>query len=133
MVRTRVLVANTPRLVRDLVAGLVSEQQDLELVGEVNEERSLFAAVEAFAPDVVVVGLGESDRISPYCAALLAKRPHLKLLGVASGSDDSAYFWADVKVHSRRIENSERGLLEAIRSTRKESNRPSPAGSGKPS
>jgi len=117
-VRKRVLVANRPRLMRDLVTALVAEPHDLEVVGEIYDERDLVAAVEALAPDVLVVGLDESDQLSPACTALLARRPHLKIVGLAAGGDNNVYFWADVDVRSRPIKNSERGLLEAIRSKR---------------
>jgi hypothetical protein len=100
---------------RNLVATLIAEQPDLEVVGEIYDEKDLAPAVEALAPDVLVVGLDESDQIPPICATLLAKRPSLKILGVAFERDISVYFWADVEVRFRRLENSERGLLEAIR------------------
>ena len=111
----RVLVANRPRLMRDLVATLIAQQPDLEVVGELYDEKDLVPAVEALAPDVLVVGLDEPDQIPPICATLLAKRPDLKILGVAVEKNASVYFWADVEVRFRSIENSERGLLEAIR------------------
>ncbi|MEK7406328.1 MAG: hypothetical protein AAB225_14600 [Acidobacteriota bacterium] len=119
--RKRVLVAYRPRLMRDLVTALVAEQSDLEVVGELYDEKDLVAAVEALAPDVLVVGLDESNQISPACALLLARRPHLKIVGLADGRDNSFYFWADVDVRSRPIENSERGLLGAIRCKRNDS------------
>ncbi len=119
--RKRVLVANRPRLLRDLVAALIAQQPDLEVVGELYDEKDLVPAVEALVPDVLVVGLDESDQISPICATLLAKRPDLKILGVAFEKNISVYFWADVEVRSRPIENSERGLLEAIRGRTTES------------
>lgn len=108
-------MANRPRLVRALLAALIAEQPDLEVVGELYDEKDLVPAVEALAPDVLVVGLDESDQIPAICATLLAKRPDLKIVGVAAERNISVCFWADVEVRSRPIENSERGLLEAIR------------------
>jgi len=120
-VRKRVLVANRPRLVRDLLAALLAGQPDLEVVGELYDEKDLVPAVEALAPDVLVVGLDESDQVPAICATLLVKRPDLKILGVAVDRNISVFFWADVEVRSRSIENSERGLLEAIRGGRNSS------------
>ena len=130
--RKRILVANRPRLMRDLVATLIAQQPDLEVIGEVYDEKDLPAAVEALAPEVVVVGLGESDEIPPSCAMLLTKRPDLKILGVAAEKDSSTYFWAEIKVCSRPIENSERGLLEAIRAKKESLISFSISSSGKP-
>ena len=114
-------MANRPRLVRNLLAALLAEQPDLEVVGELYDEKDLVPAVEALAPDVLVVGLDESDQVPAICATLLAKRPDLKILGVAAERNISVFFWADVEVRSRSIENSERGLLEAIRGGRNNS------------
>jgi len=114
-------VANRPRLVRDLLAALLAGQPDLEVVGELYDEKDLVPAVEALAPDVLVVGLDESDQVPAICATLLVKRPDLKILGVAAERNISVFFWADVEVRSRSIENSERGLLEAIRGGRNSS------------
>ena len=125
-------MANCPRLMRDLVATLIAHQPDLEVIGEVYDEKDLPAAVEALAPEVVVVGLGESDEIPPSCAMLLTKRPDLKILGVAAEKDSSIYSWADIKVRSRPVENSERGLLEAIRIKEENSISFSISSSGKP-
>ncbi|HWP85359.1 MAG TPA: hypothetical protein VNN17_09230 [Terriglobia bacterium] len=117
----RVLMANRPRLMRDLICGLVAQEEDLEVVGELYDERDLMAAVESLAPDVVVVGLDESNQPPAVCAALLAKRPSLRIIGLAAEKDLGVSFWADVQIRSRRFENSERGLLEAIRGSVTES------------
>ena len=37
----RVLVANRPKLMRDLIVSIVAEQPDMELVGEVSEEEEV--------------------------------------------------------------------------------------------
>ena len=44
--RVRVLVANHPRLMRELVMATIADQSDIELVGEVRNESDLTEAVE---------------------------------------------------------------------------------------
>ena len=100
---------------RDLVATLLAAQPDLEVVGEVYGEKDVIPGVEALAPDVLVIGLDESNQLPPIYATILAKRPDLKIVGVNAERDTSFLFWAEVRVRSQQIENSERGLLEAIR------------------
>jgi DNA-binding NarL/FixJ family response regulator len=100
---------------RELVASLIAQQPDLEVVGELSDEKDLVTAVETLMPDVLVVGLDESDQVPPICTTILAKRPDMKILGVAAEKNTTVCFWADVEVRSRAVENSERGLLEAIR------------------
>lgn len=47
----RVLVANQPRLMRELMVATISEQPDIEIVGEVEEDSELVSAVEKMRPD----------------------------------------------------------------------------------
>jgi len=58
MKSTRVLVANRPRLMRELILETVSDQPDIELVGEVREEEEIEKAVNERLPDFLVVALG---------------------------------------------------------------------------
>ena len=56
----RVLVANRPRLMRELMVATISEQPDIEIVGEVQDEAELVSAVEKtrpFSQGLVVVNL----------------------------------------------------------------------------
>ena len=41
----RVLVANRPRLMRELMVATISEQPDIEIVGEVQDDAELVSAV----------------------------------------------------------------------------------------
>jgi hypothetical protein len=100
---------------RDLVAGVIAQQPDLEVVGELYDEKDLMAAVEALVPEVLVVELDRSNQLPSICVTLLAKRPALKIVGLAAERDVSIFCWADVEVRTQQIDNSERGLLDAIR------------------
>jgi hypothetical protein len=100
---------------RDLVAGVFAQQPDLEVVGELYDEKDLLAAVEALVPDVLVVELDQHNQLPRVCLTILTKRPALKVIGLAADRDVSIFCWADVEVRTQQIENSERGLLEAIR------------------
>ncbi len=50
----RVLVANRPRLMRELMVATISEQPDIEIVGEVQDEAELASAVEKTRPDFLI-------------------------------------------------------------------------------
>src|SRR5271169_4037442 len=51
----RVLVANRPRLIRELLLATISDQPDIEVVGEIQQETELESAVEATRPDFLIV------------------------------------------------------------------------------
>jgi AmiR/NasT family two-component response regulator len=54
---TRVLVANRPRLLRELILSTISEAGDIEIVGEVQQESELASAVGRTQPDCVIVAV----------------------------------------------------------------------------
>jgi galactokinase/mevalonate kinase-like predicted kinase len=57
--RVRVLVANHPRLMRELVMATIADQPDIELVGEVRNESDLTDIVEQVQPDVLIIAMDE--------------------------------------------------------------------------
>ena len=69
----RVLVANRPRLIRELVMATISDQPDIEIVGEIQQEADLEHAVEETRPDFLIVALERSNSLSGYLQEHLAK------------------------------------------------------------
>ena len=55
---TRILVANRPKLMRDVVLATLSDQPGIEIVGEVSDETQILGQVQATLPDLLVIGLG---------------------------------------------------------------------------
>jgi D-glycero-alpha-D-manno-heptose-7-phosphate kinase len=54
-----VLVANHPRLMRELVMATIADQPDIEVVGEVQNESDLADIVEQVEPDVLIIAMDE--------------------------------------------------------------------------
>ena len=113
--RTRVLVANRPRLMRELVLAVVVDQPDIEVVGEVNDESQLVAAVEEARPDVVILALEDGEQRTTLCGFLLGRYPHMKILALAPEQNRGLFYWAFVDVRSKALESSEAGILNALR------------------
>jgi DNA-binding NarL/FixJ family response regulator len=111
----RVLVANRPRLMRDLVLATIAECSDIEVVGEVEIEAEIRQRVEKTLPDCLIIALDQTGLRPPICDALLRDFPNLKILALSAGPDSSMFFWASFKIHSRHIEPSENGVLAALR------------------
>jgi DNA-binding NarL/FixJ family response regulator len=59
--RVRVLVANHPRLMRELVMATIADQPDIEVVGEVQNETDLADIVEQVLPDVLIIAMDEAS------------------------------------------------------------------------
>ena len=115
MKRLRVLVANRPPLIRELVLAVVLEQPDIEVVGEVGDESQLVEAIDESRPDVVILALEGSEQHTALCGFLLGRYPYMKILALAPEQNRGLFYWAFVDVRSKALESSEAGILSALR------------------
>ncbi len=112
----RVLVANRPRLMRDLVLATISDQSDIEIVGEIEDETEIETAVSQTVPDFLIVALEKrSNRLSDACNAILQNHPHLRIIAIAPDRDSSIFYWTTPSIRRNQIETSEEGVLNALR------------------
>jgi chemotaxis response regulator CheB len=111
----RVLVANRPRLIRELVMATISDQPDIEIVGEIQEELELSKAVEETRPDFLIVALEKSNRLPDICQAILHNFPLVRIIAIAPDRNSSMCYWTSLHIQSNQIEASEAGVLSAIR------------------
>lgn len=111
----RVLVANKPRLMRELVLATISDQPDIEIVGQLEDESDMEQAVAQKRPDFLIVSLEDSDRLPHACRILLQHYPHLRLIAIAPNRESTICYWASLNIESNRIESSEESVLSALR------------------
>lgn len=114
----RVLVANHPRLIRELVTATISDQPDIEVVGEAQHESELEGLVESKRPDVLIVALERTKELSRACRAILQGHPEMRVVAIAPDRRRSMSFWTSLHIESRPIDTCEAGVLEAIRADR---------------
>lgn len=111
----RVLVANRPRLMRELILATLFDQPDIEVVGQVENDTDIPALVEQKLPDYLIVSLDKRCSRPPVCDALLFKYPNMKILALAPEENSSVFYWASLDIHSFNVESSEDGILEVLR------------------
>lgn len=111
----RVLVANRPRLLRELVLSTLSEQAGIRVVGEARDEQDVRSLVAETKPDFLLIALDESQRRPVLCDVLLREFPALRIIAVAPNTNVGIFYWASLEIHSTKMEASEQALLEAIR------------------
>ena len=111
----RVLVANRPRLMRELMVATIADQPDIEIVGEVEEDSQLMSAVEKTRPDFMIVALEEFNELPEVCHSILHAYPQMKVIAVSSDRNSSMFYWTSLQVQSNEIEASEAGVLGALR------------------
>ena len=115
MAKVRVLVANQPRLMRELVLDTITGHQDIEVVGEVVEEGSIFEKVNEVHPDFLILTLHSAEQQSLLCDELWERFPRLKVLALQAESNVSILYSVNLSIQASRIETSEKGILDALR------------------
>lgn len=111
----RVVVANRPRLMRELLSETIKEQSDIEIIAEIQNEDEIVSVVEKTHPDFLIIALNESDERPALCDTLLHLHPELKILALAPERNCSVFYWASFNIHSSEVEASEAGILSTLR------------------
>ena len=111
----RVLVANWPRLMRELVLSTLSEQAGIRVVGEAANEQDVPALVAETKPDFLLIALDETQKRPALCDLLLREFPALRIIAVAPNANVGIFYWASFEIHSTKMEASEEALLEVMR------------------
>jgi AmiR/NasT family two-component response regulator len=113
--RVRVLVANRPRLMRELLITTIADQPDIEIVGELGDESDLAEVVEQVRPDVLILAMDETEKRLGQCGFLLGRHPNMKIVALAPEQNRALFYWAIVDIRTRPLESSEAGILSAMR------------------
>jgi chemotaxis response regulator CheB len=111
----RVLVANQPKIMREVILATFAEQPDIEIVGEVSNETEIQDCVNQTLPDLLVIALDGSGKRPSICDTVLSAHPKLRIIAVASEQNRSVCYWASLQIQSNNIEPSEEGILSAAR------------------
>lgn len=110
----RVLVANRPRLLRELVLATLSEKAGISVVGQTDNEQDVPSLVAETKPDFLLIALDESQKRPAMCDALLREFPALRIIAVAPNKNVGICFWASFEIHSTTMEASEEALVEML-------------------
>ncbi|GAC1694960.1 MAG: hypothetical protein NVS9B5_37880 [Terriglobales bacterium] len=112
----RILVANRPKLMRELILATLADEPGMEIVGEVADDSEILDRVQQTTPDLLVIALDEPGMRPSMCDTLLREHPRLRIIAVAADKNRSTGYWASFDIHSDDIEPSEAGILNAVRS-----------------
>ena len=116
MVKTfRILVANQPKLMRELLVDMLAEESWIEIVGEVAQEAEIRESVQKTTPDLLVVTADKPGKRPEICDELLKEFPTLRIIAVAPHENYVVCYWASLDIHAADIESSEQGFLSAVK------------------
>lgn len=113
--RIRVLIANRPRLLRDLILTVLADQTDIEIVGEVDDEANVTGSIAATQPDVVVIAQDKVGQRPGLCDQILRERPEVRVIGVGPHQRHLVHYWTSLDIRSLEVEASEEGILKILR------------------
>jgi DNA-binding NarL/FixJ family response regulator len=122
--KIRVVVANRPRLMRELVAATICDQPDMEVVGEAQDEAEITELVDRFRPDFLIIALEEPDPRPGLCGFLLGRYPQMRVLALAPEQNTGIAYSAFVDIRTRKIQTSEEDILNALRRSTPVAERP---------
>jgi DNA-binding NarL/FixJ family response regulator len=113
----RILVANRPRLMRELLLATLADRPNIEIVGEVSTEAEIPASVKRTAPDLLLISLDDLGKRPRICDTVLRSHPDIRIIAVASEHNRSVCYWASLQldIHSSDIDPSEEGILSVMR------------------
>ena len=114
------LVANRPRLMREMVLATISDQPDVEVIGDVEQTANLVEIVEQARPDVLIVALDDRARHEQEgrlgeCGFLIGRYPRMRILELAPEQNRGFLYWAIIDIRTKAVESSEAGILSALR------------------
>ena len=113
MPQVRVLVAQLPGMLSDIICKLLASEENIELVGEVTEAQELLGVMDRTGADVVILGLEDSE-LPARANQLLSEHPACRVLGVAG--DGRAAFLYELRPYRVPLgEVSPEVLVKAIR------------------
>ena len=113
--KIRVLVANRPRLMRELVVATLADQPDIEIVGETADESEITESVDRTRPDFLIIALQHPEVRPGLCGFLLGRYPQMKILAVAPEQNAGFFYWAIVDIRSRQVQSSQDAILNTLR------------------
>jgi AmiR/NasT family two-component response regulator len=93
----------------------ISDQPDIELVGEVADGDDLTEMVEQVQPDVLILAMEEPQKRLGQCGFLLGRYPKMRILALAPEQNVGIFYWAIVDIRTKPLESSEAGILNAVR------------------
>jgi DNA-binding NarL/FixJ family response regulator len=113
MARIRVVIADVPRVLRDIISTMLAQEPDIEMLQDVTTLSGLVEPAATEPADVVVVGL-RNAALPDVVAELFERRPTVRVLGIA-GDGRHAYLH-ELRPHRTALgELSPEQLVRVIR------------------
>ena len=111
----RVLVANRPKLMREIIIETLAGQPDITIVGEVLDGDELLGRVQETHPDFLFIALDDPKERPAVCETILRLYPAVSIIAVSAHTNRSVRYWASFNIYSDVMESSEEAILDVMR------------------
>ncbi|MGA8557785.1 MAG: hypothetical protein WB630_25500 [Candidatus Acidiferrales bacterium] len=92
----------------------ISDQPDIEIVGEIPEEEDIVGAVEESRLDFRTIALEKSRRFPPLCISILQDHPQINVIAIFPNANNFMCYFTYFQVQSYLIEASDGGVLNGL-------------------
>jgi DNA-binding NarL/FixJ family response regulator len=114
----RVVIANSARVMREMLLDAIRKQPNIAVVAEVSREASIPAICESERADWAVVPLERGRAPILLCTEILRKRRRVKVLAIAAAADLTALcWWSDGEVRCAYMKSSRENIVKALGSS----------------
>lgn len=111
----RVAVANQPRLMREVIAMSLADEEDVEVVADITDEAEIWRVIEETTPEFLIVGL-DSRRFGPNAREdMLQRHPEMKIMALAVDGNSFTLFSASDGIRSMVYKVPEAEILKVMR------------------
>jgi DNA-binding NarL/FixJ family response regulator len=111
----RVAVANQPRLMRELIALSLAEEEGVEVVADITDEAQISQVIEETTPDFLIVALDSRRFGASAREEILQKHPEMKIMALASDGNSFTLFSASDGIRSMVYKSPEAEILNVMR------------------
>ncbi len=108
----RILIADLPEVVVEMLDQAIQQQPDLEWLGNVQGWEEI--AVTVAQTDVLILGVEDVYALPEACFYFLRNQPNLKILLLTITDDEAIAYWRALHCHQLQITSS-LSLIESIR------------------
>ena len=93
MARKRVILANGPRLLREMLHRVINKADRLEVVQEIPNHEELPSAIERFDPEWVIISLPYDNSLHGWIDTCMAEYPSVRFIFLSPDNNGIKLKW----------------------------------------
>lgn len=112
----RVIVANQPPLLRDVIATRLATEEGVEVVAQIGDEAEISRVIEQTMTEFLIISLDSRQFRRPDREDMLQRHPEIKIMALARDGNSFTLFSASDGIRSVTYNAAEVDILDVMRS-----------------